>query len=134
MRVIGMDIHRTFAEAVMIDGDKLIRLGRVNMSREHLAAFAAKLTHDDHIVIEATGNAQAVVEAVAQFVGRVVIANPRQVHLIAKARIKTDVIDATVLARLYASGFLPEVWVTDQQTMRLRSEEHTSELKSLMRI
>jgi transposase len=32
--------------------------------------------------------------------GRVVVANPRQVHLIAKARIKTDVIDATVLARL----------------------------------
>lgn len=38
MRVIGMDIHRTFAEVVMIDGDKLIRLGRVAMSREHLAA------------------------------------------------------------------------------------------------
>src|SRR3546814_15301632 len=89
------------------------------MSREHLAAFAAKLTHDDHIVIEATGNAQAVVEAVAQFVGRVVIANPRQVHLIAKARIKTDAIDATVLARLYASGFLPEVWVPDPRKMRL---------------
>ena len=40
--------------------------------------------------------------------------SPRQVHLIAKARIKTDVIDAMVLARLYASGFLPEVWVPDQ--------------------
>ncbi len=24
MRVIGMDIHRTLAEAVMIDGDRLI--------------------------------------------------------------------------------------------------------------
>ena len=122
MRVIGMDIHRTFAEAVMIEGDKLIRLGRVNMSREHLAAFAARLTHDDHIIVEATGNAQAVVEAVAPFVGRVVIANPRQVHLIAKARIKTDVIDATVLARLYASGFLPEVWVPDPKTMSLRRQ------------
>jgi hypothetical protein len=110
MRVIGMDIHRTFAEAVMIDGDRLIRLGRIKMSRDHLAAFAAKLTSEDHLVIEATGNAHAVVEAVAPFVGRVIIANPRQVHLIAKARIKTDVIDATVLARLYASGFLPEVW------------------------
>src|SRR3546814_11846967 len=31
-------------------------------------------------------------------------------------------IDATVLARLYASGFLPEVWVPDQQTMRLRRQ------------
>jgi transposase len=59
---------------------------------------------------------------VAPFVGRVIIANPRQVHLIAKARIKTDVIDATVLARLYASGFLPEVWVPDQSTLRLRRQ------------
>ena len=122
MRVIGLDIHRTFAEAVMVDGDKLIRLGRVNMSRDHLAGFAAKLTREDHIIVEATGNAQAVVEAVAPYVGRVVIANPRQVHLIAKARIKTDVIDATVLARLYASGFLPEVWVPDQKTMSLRRQ------------
>ena len=122
MRVIGMDIHRTFAEAVMIDGDRLIRLGRIKMSRDHLAAFAAKLTSEDHLVIEATGNAHAVLEAVAPFVGRVIIANPRQVHLIAKARIKTDVIDATVLARLYASGFLPEVWVPDQSTLRLRRQ------------
>ncbi len=92
------------------------------MSCEHLAAFGSKLTRDDHVVIEATGNAQAVAEAVAACVGRVVIANPRQVHLIAKARIKTDVIDATVLARLYASGFLPEVWVPDQRTMSLRRQ------------
>lgn len=54
MRVIGMDVHRRFAEAAMLDGDKLARLGRVNMSRDHLAAFVARLTHDDHIVIEAT--------------------------------------------------------------------------------
>jgi transposase len=55
-------------------------------------------------------------------VGRVVIVNPRQVRLIAEARIKTDVIDATVLARLYASGFLSEVWVPDQATLGLRRQ------------
>lgn len=106
----------------MIDGDRLIRLGRINMSGDHLTAFAAKLTSEDHVVIEATGNAHAVAEAVAPFVGRVIIANPRQVHLIAKARIKTDVIDATVLARLYASGFLPDIWVPDQRTLSLRRQ------------
>lgn len=57
MRVIGMDIHRTFAKAVIIDGDRLIRLGRINMSRDHLAAFAAKPMSEDHLVIEVTGNA-----------------------------------------------------------------------------
>ena len=106
MRVVGLDIHRVFAEAVMLKDGTVQRLGRIGMTRDHLAAFAQTLTHDDAVVIEATGNASAVAEVIRPHVGRVVIANPRQVRLIAEARIKTDVIDATVLARLYASGFL----------------------------
>ncbi|MER9345356.1 IS110 family transposase [Mesorhizobium sp. M0601] len=43
-----------------------------------------------------------------------------QVKAIAHARIKTDKIDAGVLAQLHASGFLPEVWVPDERTERLR--------------
>jgi len=122
IRVVGLDIHRVFAEAVMLDGHKIIRLGRIGMTREHLDRFARTLTHDDHVVVEATGNATAVSEVLAPHVGRVVIANPRQVRLIAEARIKTDVIDATVLAKLYAANFLPEVWVPDQRTLALRRQ------------
>jgi transposase len=59
-----------------------------------------------------------VVEVLAPHVGRVVIANPRQVRMIAHAKIKTDTIDATVLAKLYASNFLPEVWVPDAKPWR----------------
>ena len=92
------------------------------MTREHLEAFGRTLTHDDHVVVEATCNAAAVVEVVSPHVGRVVVANPRQVRMIAHARIKTDVIDATVLARLYASNFLPEVWLADPKTLALRRQ------------
>jgi len=123
MRIVGLDIHRVFAEAVMLDEGKVVRLGRVGMTRDHLVDFARNvLTHDDHVVVEATGNATAVAQVLAPHVGRVVIANPRQVRLIAEARIKTDVIDATVLARLYASGFLPAVWVPDARTEALRRQ------------
>ena len=122
MRVVGLDIHRVFAEAVMLKDGTVQRLGRIGMTRDHLAAFAQTLTHDDAVVIEATGNASADDEVIRPHVGRVVIANPRQVRLIAEARIKTDVIDATVLARLYASGFLPEVWVPDEHTLGLRRQ------------
>jgi transposase len=122
VRIVGLDIHRVFAEAVLLDDGKVVRLGRIGMTREHLEAFARTLTHDDHVVVEATGNAAAVAEVLAPHVGRVAIANPRQVRLIAEARVKTDVIDATVLARLYASGFLPEVWVPDQRTLALRRQ------------
>ena len=122
MRVVGLDIHRVFAEAVMLNDGGAVRLGRIGMTRDHLEAFARKLGRDDHVVIEATGNATAVAEVVQPHVGRVVIANPRQVRLIAEARIKTDVIDATVPARLYASGFLPEVWAPDQATLARRRQ------------
>jgi transposase len=123
MRIIGMDIHRVFAEAVALLDGKTTRLGRVDMRRDRLEAFArSALTHDDHVVVEATGNAAAVAGVLAPHVGRVVIANPKQVRLIAHAKIKTDSIDAAVLAKLYASGFLPEVWVPDERTQVLRRQ------------
>jgi transposase len=123
MHVIGMDIHRVFAEVVALLDGAVTRLGRVDMRRDRLEAFArSTLTHDDHVVVEATGNAAAVVEVLAPHVGRVVIANPKQVRLIADAKVKTDKIDAAVLAKLYASGFLPEVWIPDARTEAMRRQ------------
>ncbi|WMT87482.1 IS110 family transposase [Pelagibacterium sp. 26DY04] len=123
MRIVGMDIHRVAAEIVSLLDGKIVKLGRVQMLRNKLEEFAKReLTHDDHVVIEATGNAAAVVEVLSPYVDRIVIANPKQVHMIAHAKVKTDTIDATVLAKLYASGFLPEVWVPDPETLALRRQ------------
>jgi transposase len=58
----------------------------------------------------------------APHVKRIVIANPLQVRAIAHAKVKTDKIDALVLAKLHAAGFLPEVWRPDEATERLRRE------------
>ena len=105
MRIIGLDIHRAFAEAVAWENGNLSRLGRVIMRREPLEEFAKQLSSRDVVVIEATGNAASVAAVIGPHVSRVVIANPKQVRLIAHAKIKTDKIDAGVLAQLYASGF-----------------------------
>ncbi len=123
VRSVGMDIHRVAAEVVSLLDGEIVKLGRVQMLREKLEEFARKeLTHDDHVVIEATGNAAAVAEVLSPYVERIVIANPKQVPMIAHANVKTDTIDATVLAKLYASGFLPEVWVPDPETLALRRQ------------
>jgi transposase len=122
MRIIGLDIHRVFAEAVALEDGKLRRLGRIGMTRDHLTAFAGTLSRDYHVVVGATGNATAVTEILAPHVARVAVANPLQVHLIAKAKIKTDAIDAGVLAKLYAAGFLPEVWIPDAATLARRRQ------------
>jgi transposase len=60
MRIIGLDIHRAFAEAVAWNDGKLSRLGHVTMRRDLLEVFARGLSKDDVIVIEATGNAASV--------------------------------------------------------------------------
>ena len=122
MRIIGLDIHRSFAEAVALEDGELKRFGRIGMTRDCLVAFAVSLEETDHVVVEATGNATAVAEILTPHVARVAIANPLQVHLIAKAKTKTDRIDAGVLAKLYGAGFLPEVWIPDEATAARRRQ------------
>lgn len=56
MRIISLDIHRVFAEAVALEDREYRRLGRIGMTRDHLLAFAATLRPSDHVVGEATGN------------------------------------------------------------------------------
>jgi transposase len=115
-----MDIHRTFAEVVAWEEGRLRPLGRVDMTRAALEGFGKRLQTSDEVVVEATGNAMAVVRVLSPFVPRVIIANPLQVKAIAYAHVKTDKIDAGVLANLYAAGFLPEVWTPDAETEQLR--------------
>jgi len=62
----------------------------------------------------------AVVRVLAPYVARVIVANPLQVKAIAHAHVKTDKIDAGVLASLRAADFLPEIWLPDADTERLR--------------
>ena len=119
-RVIGMDIHCTFAEVVIWEDGRLRHAGRVDMTRTALEGFGKGLKATDEIVVEATGNTMALVRVLSPFVGRVVIANPLQVKAIAHAHVKTDKIDAGVLASLHAAGFLPEAWTPPAETERMR--------------
>jgi transposase len=122
MRVVGLDVSRTVAEIAYLEDGRIRAGGRVELQRAALQAFAMRLRPTDEVVLEATGNTQAIVAALKAQVAQVVVANPLQVRLIAEAKVKTDKIDAAVLAQLYASGFLPEVWIPDEDTQALRRQ------------
>ncbi|TAK53898.1 MAG: IS110 family transposase [Gammaproteobacteria bacterium] len=122
MRVIGLDVHRTFAEVVLLEDGQCRSAGRVELTAERLEAFGGRLLPTDEVVLEATGNTAAIVRSLRSHVAQVVIANPLQVRAIAHARVKTDKIDAAILAQLHASGFLPTVWMPDQGTEALRRQ------------
>ena len=120
MRVIGLDVHRSMAVIAILENGQISSGGRVDLTRDAVIAFGRKLRADDEVVLEATVNTATIVRLLRPFVRRVVIANPLQVRAIAHAKVKTDKIDATVLAKLHASGFLPEVWMPDEATETLR--------------
>lgn len=122
MRVIGLDVHRTFAEVVFFQEGILQSGGKVELTAERLAGFGRSLSPTDEVVLEATGNTAAIVRSLRPYVSKVVIANPLQVRAIAHARVKTDKIDAGILAQLHASGFLPTVWMPDADTEALRRQ------------
>jgi transposase len=68
------------------------------MTRAGLEGFGKLLTREDEVVVEANGNNMAVVRVLSPFVARVIVANPLEVKAIAHAHVKTDRIDAGVLA------------------------------------
>lgn len=74
----------------------------------------------DHVVLESTAMTWAIAELLAAHAGRVTVSNPMRTRAIASAKVKTDKIDARVLAQLGAADFLPEVWAPDEATRALR--------------
>jgi transposase len=122
MRIVGLDVSRSVAEIAYPEDGMLQADGRAGLRRDELERFAAELRATDHVVLEATGNTAVIVNVLRSHVARVAIANSLLVRLIAEARVKTDKIDAAVLAQLYASHFLPEVWMPDESTLALRQQ------------
>ena len=61
MRIIALDVHRSFAQIAILENGKIRDAGRVDLERSRLLQFANKLKPDDEIIIEATGNTSAIV-------------------------------------------------------------------------
>ena len=121
-RYIGLDVHKRFVEYCVLDaaGKKLTR-GQTPCVRSSLEVFATKILQPtDHVALEASTNAWSVVAILRPHVARIVVGNPLRTKAIAEAKIKTDKVDAEVLAQLLRCDYLPSVWQPDADTERLR--------------
>jgi transposase len=116
VRFIGVDVHRDFCEVAIVEDGRLRFAGQVASIPSELEVFACSLAPDDVVAMEATANALAIARIVEPHVARVVLADPKAVKRITGLRAKTDKIDAALLARLLAAGFLAEVWTPDEPT------------------
>lgn len=122
MRFIGLDLHKKLLVVCALDRrGKVLFRESVECRREALIAFAkAKLQSSDQLAVEATTNTWSVADILRPFVAAVTVGNPLQIKAIAQAKVKSDKIDAEVLANLIRCEYLPTVWSPDVQTQKLR--------------
>jgi transposase len=116
-----LDIHKKYCVIAGVDREGRVVLQAVRVEHADLESWLKKnLRSTDHVVIESTTNAWHVYDLLAPLVERVVVANPIKVKQIAQARVKTDIRDTLILARLLAANLVPEVWVPPVHVRQLR--------------
>jgi transposase len=117
----GLDVHKRFIQVCRIDAAGKARKDfRVDATREAIMAFAKTLGPGDQVALEATFHTWAIWTLLVSHCGRAVVANPMRVKAIAHARIKTDKVDAHILAQLLRMEFIPEVEMPGEETWELR--------------
>jgi transposase len=131
MPFAGLDLHQKMVEAVIVDDTgRLLHTERFPATRAALEAFARRRLAGCLVALEATCNTWPVAGILQPLVAEVVISNPMRTRAIASAKIKTDRVDATVLAQLLRLDYLPRVWQPDPETQALR--HHTTERANLV--
>ena len=121
-RCLGLDVHRDFAQVAIWQDGVVRQAGQIALTAEALKVFADSLVPTDEVALEATGNTHAIVRALRGRVARIVVGNPQKTRAIAEAKVKTDKVDAAILAQLLAADYLPAVWVADEATQARRRQ------------
>jgi len=129
----GIDIHKDKLAGCIMDKDG-------NITREHIFPSSKKAVErflcdvpnsDITIAIEACGMWRGVYKVLTELGYKVKLANPKKTHDIACTK-KTDKVDAKILADLLRTNYLPEVWIPDENVLRLRDlTRHKSNLTRL---
>jgi len=118
---IGVDMHKNFSNfAVLYDGKDSIIEQRLDNDAEAIRSFLDQLPGHKQVTVEANRNWYWFVDLLQDMGVPVQLSNPFQTKAIAWARVKTDTVDARMLAHLLKANLLPTCWIPDQQHRNLR--------------
>jgi transposase len=132
-RYFGVDLAKRETQlAVLNAAGEQVFAKRFDTEREQFLSLAGELREGDTLALEVTTNSTAIARLIRDnSKARLIVSNPIKTKVIAQARVKTDKIDARVLAELARVGYLPEVWLPDEDTEALR--QFISDRTSLVR-
>ena len=119
---IGLDVHKKMSYYSMVDRQGTeVKKGRFPKTREGLNEFASTLPEGAKVAIEASTSGIFVYEYLDGKRIEVHLAHPVYVKPFAKKHVKTDKVDARVLAQLLRMDYLPESYVPGEDMRNLRT-------------
>lgn len=132
-RYFGLDLAKRETQlAVLNAAGEQVYSKRFATTRDQFLSFARQLRETDTVALEVTTNSTSIARLIRDnSKARVIVSNPIKTKVIAQAKIKTDKIDARVLAELARADYLPLVWLPDEETESLR--QFISDRTSLVR-
>jgi len=120
-RYLALDIHKHYSVVAGVNFEGQVVVEPVRIEHADLEGWLAKnIQPTDFVVIESTTNAWHIYDLLEPLAEKVLVANPIKVKQIAQARIKTDIRDTLILARLLAANMVPVIWVPPLHVRELR--------------
>ena len=119
MECIGLDVHRHHTYYTQVDEAGQV-VAQKKVSNEDLAEVIADIAPPCRAVLEATGNWGYIADLLEPLIEELVLAHPLQVRAIAAAKVKTDKIDATILAHLLRTDLIPRAYLAPPTVRELR--------------
>lgn len=118
---IGMDLHKNYLQIAAIDKDgHLLHNSKINNDPKSIDAFFDGIDRNAKVVMESSSVWYDAYCRIAEKGFDVTLSNPIKTKAIASAKIKTDKIDAKILADLLRGGYIAQCYVPDRRTMDLR--------------
>jgi len=117
----GIDLHKKYCFITILTQDGEVRQEtKLPNDEVQITALFQQIQGKKKIAIEATYNWEWLVDLLQGIGCEVHLANPFKVRIIAEAKIKTDKIDARVLANLLRLDYLPTAYIANQETRGYR--------------
>jgi len=116
----GVDLHKRVSQLAVLRKEGTPRQMRFPNQLATVEGVLRRLPARTHIALEATGSWWWFVEKARSLGHEVCLSHPKQTKAIASARLKSDKVDAVMLARLLKADLLPTVWIPGEKERQMR--------------
>jgi len=122
MVYVGCDQHKLFCQLAVLDeeGNMIDQQKLYHDDREALKRYFSALPQGSEMAIEASGFESWLADFVQDLGLKVHLSNPLKTRAIAEAKVKTDKVDAKILAQLLYADLLPHAYLAPPEIRRAR--------------